>query len=89
MLLNCRLISNFTSLAAEKKHDSSTYVSKFTKHFTGINITVADNDILLNAANNILPNITIKELNEATKKYFQDDDLTAIIIAPEKEKNSI
>jgi zinc protease len=80
------LISDFTYLATEKKHDSSIYVSKFTKHFTGINTTVADNDILLNAANNILPNITIKELNEAVKEYFQDDDLTAIIIAPEKEE---
>ncbi|MDR1474499.1 MAG: insulinase family protein [Endomicrobium sp.] len=80
------LISEFTSLAAEKKHDSTTYVSKFVKYFTGINVSVADNDFLLNAANKILPNITIKEFNEAVKKYFQDDDLTAIIIAPEKEK---
>jgi zinc protease len=80
------LISDFTSLAVEKKHDSTIYVSKFIRHFTGINSTVADDDILLNAANNILPNITIKELNEAAKKYCQDDDLTAIIIAPDKEK---
>jgi zinc protease len=80
------LISEFTSLATEKKHDSTTYISRFTKHFTGINISVADNDILLKAANNILPNITIKELNEAVKEYFQNDDLTVIITAPEKEE---
>jgi zinc protease len=80
------LISEFTSLATEKKHDSTTYISRFTKHFVGINISVTDNDILLKAANNILPNITMKELNKAVKDYFQDDDLTVIITAPEKEE---
>ncbi|MDR2457640.1 MAG: insulinase family protein, partial [Clostridiales Family XIII bacterium] len=85
-IAKCVLISEFASSATEKKHGSAIYVSRFIKHFTGVNINVADNDTLLNVANNILPNITVKELNEAAKKYCQDDDLTAIIIAPEKGK---
>jgi zinc protease len=80
------LLTEFTSLAAEKRYDSSVYVSKFTNHFIGVNISVADNDTLLNAAKKILPNISIKELNEAAKKYFSEDDLTAIVVAPEKER---
>ncbi|MDR2251437.1 MAG: insulinase family protein [Endomicrobium sp.] len=80
------LLTKFTSLAAEKRYDSSVYVSKFTNHFIGVNISVADNDTLLNAAKKILPNISIKELNEVAKKYFSEDDLTAIVVAPEKER---
>jgi zinc protease len=80
------MLADFTSLAAEKRYESYTYVSKFTNHFTGTNVIVADDDILLDAANKILPNISIKELNEAARKYFEEDDLTAIIIAPDKEE---
>jgi zinc protease len=80
------LLTEFTSLDAEKRHDSTRYVSRFTDHFVGTKFTVADDDWVLDAANKLLPTITIKELNETVKKYFQDDDLTAIIIAPEKEK---
>jgi zinc protease len=80
------LLAEFTSLAAEKRYDSSVYISKFTNHFIGDNASVADNDTLLNAAKKILPNISIEELNEAAKKYFAEDDLTAIIVASEKER---
>lgn len=80
------LLAEFTSLAEEKRYDSSVYISKFTNHFIGNSVSVADNDTLLNAAKKILPNISIKELNEAVKKYFAEDDLTAIVVAPEKER---
>jgi zinc protease len=80
------LLAEFTSLAAEKRYDSSVYISKFTNHFIGDNASVADNDILLNAAKKILPNISIEELNETAKKYFAEDDLIAVVVAPEKER---
>jgi zinc protease len=80
------LISGFTSFAEEKRHNSSEYLREFVEYAMGRKSIVADYDTALNIANNILPNISIKELNEAVKKYFAEDDLTVIVVAPEKEE---
>jgi zinc protease len=34
----------------------------------------------------MLPTISVKELNKAVKKYFTEDDLNVIVVAPEEEK---
>ena len=83
------LISDREQAVSEKDRQSSnSYVRAFTWHFLD-GEPVPDATWELEAAEKLLPGITMKEINRAVKNYFSDDDLTVIISAPEPEKDSL
>ena len=81
------LISYLEKLVSENQ-PSDYYVNSFTQNFLK-GETVPDLDWELEAINELLPGISIKEINQTVKGYFADDDLTVIISAPEAEKSSL
>jgi zinc protease len=71
-------------MQAGEKHESNTFVRDFTAHFlTGE--SVPDVAWTLDAARKLLPLINEEHITAAVKKYFADDDLTFILIAPGTE----
>ena len=83
------LLSNLEQMVLEKdSQPSDDYIQSFTRNFLNGD-TVPDVDWELEAVKKLLPGITLKEINQAVKDYFSDDDLTVIISAPEAEKDSL
>ena len=83
------LLSSMEQMVSEKdRQQSDFFVSSFTRHFlTGE--TMPDLEWELEAAEKLLPGITLKEINKKVRDYFADDDITVIITAPEAEKDSL
>jgi len=82
-------ISNLEQAVDEKdRHHSNNFVSFFTEHFLS-GEPVPGDEWELDAAQRLLPGITLKEINAAVKAYFADDDLTVIISAPDAEAASL
>jgi len=83
------LLSNLDQAVDEKdRQHSNNFVSSFTEHFLS-GEPVPDVEWQLEAARRLLPGITLKEINNAVKAYFADDDLTVIISAPDAEAASL
>jgi zinc protease len=83
------LLSYMEQVVSEKDfQESDFYVDSFTRHFLK-GETVPDLEWELDAVTKLLPGISLKEINSAVKNYFSDDDLTAIISAPEAERSSL
>jgi zinc protease len=83
------LLSNLEQAVNEKdRQHSNNFVSSFTEHFLSGD-SVPDVEWELDAAQRLLPGITLKEINAAVKAYFADDDLTVIISAPDAEAASL
>jgi zinc protease len=83
------LLSDMEQLAAEKdRQNSNYYISAFTRHFLE-GETLPDIEWELNAIRTMLPGISLKEINQAVKNYFADDDLTIFVNAPDSERQSL
>jgi len=83
------LISYMEQLVSEKdRQPSNQFVESFTRHFLK-GETVPDLEWELEAVRKLLPGITLREINRTVSGYFQDDDLTVIISAPDAEKASL
>jgi zinc protease len=84
------LLSSWEQGAAEKdRQHSSGYVGMFSAHFLNGGGYLSDDGWDLEALKALLPGISLKEINQAVKKRFDEDDLMVIILAPESEKNSL
>jgi zinc protease len=80
------LLSGFEQEVAEKDRlPSSRYVQDFTSDFL-YGYTTADIEWEFAAAQKLLPLISSKELADAARSYFIDDDLSVFILGPESEK---
>jgi len=83
------LLSNLEQEVDEKdRRHSNNFINEFTEHFLN-GVYVADIEWELDAAQKLLPGITLKEINAAVKAYFADDDLTVVISAPDAEAASL
>ncbi|MCL2834212.1 MAG: insulinase family protein [Treponema sp.] len=83
------LVSSMEQMTAEKdRQDSDYFINVFTSNFID-GETVPDIDWELDTIKQLLPGISLKEINAAVKNYFADDDLTVFISAPESDKNSL
>jgi zinc protease len=80
------LISSFEKDVAEKRHASSHYFDCFLRHFLGKTSGIADYEWNLLAAKKMFPLITAKDLAEASKDYFVEDDITIFVLASNKDK---
>ena len=83
------LVSRMEQVVSEvgRRH-SETYIRAFTRHFIRGN-AVPEPAWELHAINNLLPGISIQEINQVVRSYFADNDLTVFISAPEAEMNSL
>jgi zinc protease len=70
------------------RQESQSYVDLFTQHFLDGG-SLADIEWELDAVRKMLPTITLDEVNETVKSYFEDDDVMVFITASEAEKNSL
>jgi zinc protease len=83
------LLSDMEKSLAEKDHEKSdSFINSFTNHFLK-GETAPGIEWEYNAVQKLLPGITIKEINDAVKKWFAEDDLSVFITAPESEKGSL
>ena len=83
------LLSYLEQLVSEKdRQNSEQYIRYFTRHFLK-GSTVPDLEWELEASQKLLPGITLKEINKRVRSYFEDDDLTVIVTAPEEEAGSL
>ena len=79
------LVSEMEQIVAEKENQHSDYyIRSFTAHFLN-GEAVTDFEWELEAIIRLLPGVTLKEINKRVKGYFADDDLTAIVSAPDSE----
>ena len=81
------IISNLERMVAEEgRHQSSGFIRSFTQHFLN-NAPAADYSWELNTVRNMLPGISLEEINATVRSYFAEDDLTIIITATESERS--
>jgi zinc protease len=80
------LMSSFEKDVAEKRHGSFRYLGDFLMHFLGKTNGVADYEWNLLAAKKMFPLITAKDLAQAAKDYFVEDDLAIFVFASNKDK---
>ncbi len=83
------LLSDLKQMAAEQdKQESSSYIEQLTTHYL-------DGGSLpgivweLDAVQKLLPGIGQKEIASAAKSFFQNDDLTVFITAPDTDASSL
>ncbi|GHT62019.1 peptidase M16 [Endomicrobiia bacterium] len=65
---------------------SCSYARSFTKHFLARQCVIADPQWSLMAAKKMFPKITTKDLTNAARDYFVDEDLTVFVLASSKDK---
>ncbi|MDR2050045.1 MAG: insulinase family protein [Treponema sp.] len=71
-------------VSEKSRRESNQFINSFVGDFL-YNGTTPDIEWELEAVQRMLPGIGLETVNEAVSSYFVDDDLTAIIVAPEKE----
>jgi zinc protease len=83
------LLSDMERMVSEKdRQESFNYAWNFTYHFlAGKN--VADVEWELGAVKKMLPGINAKDINAVITSYFDGDDLTIFLTAPEAERQTL
>jgi zinc protease len=71
-------------VSEKNRRESSQFVNSFVDDFL-YSGTTPDIEWELKAVKRMLPGIGLETVNAAVSSYFVDDDLTAIVVAPEKE----
>ena len=83
------LLTSYTQAAKEAdKINSDRLVNEYIRNFTKkepIPGIITENDY----AQHFIPDITLEEVNQLAPKWFTDENMCIIIMAPEKEGNSI
>jgi zinc protease len=78
-------LSALEAQSAEKdRRNSSAYVGDFTNHFLKGEVN-PDIEWEFNTAQKLLPRITAKDIADAAKNYFSENDLAVFLLAPESE----
>jgi len=79
------LVSYMEKLLSEKdKRDSRSYIRDFTSYFL-YGEDMADIEWEVNAVNDMLPKIGLKEIQNAVKNYFSYNDCIVFLTAPAEE----
>jgi zinc protease len=71
-------------VSEKNRRESSQFIDRFVNDFL-YNGKTPDIEWELEAAKRMLPGIGLETVNAAVSSYFVDDDLTAVVTAPEKE----
>ncbi|MDR1505520.1 MAG: insulinase family protein [Treponema sp.] len=71
-------------VSEEDRRESNRFIDNFVNDFLYDGIT-PDVEWELEAAERMLPGIDLEVVNAAVASYYADDDLTAVIVVPEKE----
>jgi zinc protease len=90
-LAKLSLMPSFESAADSESrnrtyYSSEYYASCFLDHFLGKACMIADYEWNLLAAKKMFPLITAKDLADASKDYFIEDDLSIFVLASSKDK---
>ena len=82
-------ISDLRQQVQEKDHhESSDYLNSLTQYYLrGGNLP--DAEWQLDAVQQLLPGIRIRDINAAVKNYFSSDDLQVYILAPDAEQETL
>ncbi|MDR2494568.1 MAG: insulinase family protein, partial [Spirochaetaceae bacterium] len=75
-------------VSEQDRQESNYYVRDFTEHFLKGTI-VTDIGWELDAAEKLLPGISVKDIAGAAKDYFVSEDLTVFVMAPDGEESSL
>jgi zinc protease len=83
------LVSDLKQAAAEKdRQESSSYINQLSSYYLNGGY-LPSIDWELDAAQKLLPGITQDDISSTVKGFFEDDDVTVIITAPETEAASL
>lgn len=80
--------SNEMSFQERDKVKSDSYVQKYLQHFLKDEPALSIEDEY-NLVNQLLPTITIKEIEDLGRKYYTDINRDVVIVAPEKDKDKM
>ncbi|WP_461255727.1 M16 family metallopeptidase [Treponema sp. R80B11-R83G3] len=83
------IVSYMEKLVSEKdRTESRKYIRNFTNHFL-YGEDMPDVEWEANAVNALLPGIGLKEVLQAAKDYFSDNDITVFLISPQAEAENL
>lgn len=80
--------NNETSYIERDKKKSDSYVQGYLSHFLEGDIALSDED-RYQLTKELLPSLTLKEVNDIVRKYYVDNNRDIIILGPEKDKDSM
>lgn len=80
--------SNETAYTERDKKKSDSYVNTYLNHFLEDSPALGNED-RYNLVKSILPTLTLKEAEEIFLQFYQDTNRDIIILAPEKDKESL
>lgn len=82
-----KMYNEMTYTERDKKK-SDEYVNMYMNHFLEESPAMSNEDTY-QITKNLLPTLTLKEVNALTKEFYTDTNRDIVILAPEKEKNSL
>lgn len=80
--------NNETSYIERNKKKSGSYVESYLSHFLEGHIAVGNEDGYT-LTNQLLPSLTLSEVNDIVNQYYVDNNRDLIILAPEKDKDHL
>lgn len=80
--------NNETAYIERDKKKSDEYVDRYLNFFLEESPALSDEDSY-RITKEILPTLTLNEVNALTKQYYTDTNRDIVILAPEKEKESL
>lgn len=79
---------NEVAYTERDKKKSGEYVQRYLSHFLHEQPALS-NEVSYQLTKNLLPTLTLKEVEALTKQYYLDTNRDIIILAPEKDKNTL
>ena len=83
------LVSDLRQQVQEKDRQESDYYIGYLTHYYLRGGNLPDAQWELEAVQQLLPHIKVKDINNTVKDYFGSDDLQVFIFAPDAERNNL
>lgn len=80
--------SNETSYIERDKRKSDSYVETYLANFLD-NAPALGNEDRYQLMKQLLPTLTLKEVNDVVRKYYVDNNRDIIVLGPEKDKDAL